>query len=243
MRNEFLDGLKKGLPIGLGYFAVAFAFGISSVNEHHLAPLTTTIISLTNLSSAGQFAGVEMIAKTASYFELALAMLLINLRYLLMSISLTQKMDDKVKWWHKAIFGFGVTDETFAIAITENKKLQTSYFFGLVLLPYIGWGAGTAVGAFTTGFMPERIANSLGIALYAMFMAIIIPDARKSYKVALVILVAIALSVLFYYVPGIKDIGEGIKIVICTVVAALFGAIVFPISSAKKVDWESKNNV
>ena len=182
-----------------------------------------------------------MVFKAASYIEIAVAMLLINLRYLLMSLSLTQKMDQNVKWYQKAIFGFGITDETFAVSSSEKKKLVASYMFGLVLLPFIGWVSGTLVGGLCSNIFPENLINAMGIGLYAMFIAIIVPDAKKSLPITLVILFAIGLSCLFHYVPVINEIGSGIKIIICGVSAAIFGAILFPIK--KKEEEKEKENV
>lgn len=225
--SDFIYGVRKGLPIGLGYFAVSFSFGVMVVN-HGMAPLTGIIISATNLTSSGQYAGVEMMVERASYIEILLTVLLINLRYALMSISLSQKIDD-IPTWKRLIFGFGITDEVYAISVTEERKITASYMFGLISLPFLGWVLGTTAGALSAGIMPQKFLNAMGIALYAMFIAIIIPDARKNYRVFIVICIAILISCLFHFVPVINTIGIGFKIIIATVVAALFGALVFPI--------------
>ena len=225
--NDYLLGLKKGIAIGLGYFAVSFSFGVMAVTG--ISPLMATIISATNLTSSGQYAGVKLIIANASYIEIILTVLLINLRYSLMSISLSQKLDPNMRLSTKLVVGFGVTDEVYALAITSPHKLTGKYMFGLITLPFVGWVAGTAVGAFGAQFFNEDLLMAMGIALYAMFIAIIIPDARRSRPILYVILIATAISCIFYYVPYIKEIGLGFKIIIATIVASLIGAIFFPI--------------
>ena len=224
--NDFIYGMKKGIPIALGYFAVSFSFGVMAVTG--ITPLMATIISATNLTSSGQYAGVRLMMQNASYIEIILTVLLINLRYSLMSISLSQKIED-MPIGVKLLIGFGITDEIYAVSITDSHKLNAKYMFGLILLPFIGWVSGTAVGAFGSQFFNADLLSAMGIALYAMFIAIIIPDARKSKPILFVILVAAAISCMFYYIPFIKELGLGFKIIIATVVAALLGAIFFPI--------------
>lgn len=231
--NDFTYGIRKGLPIGLGYLFVSFSFGVMVVNKG-VAPITGIIMSLTNITSAGQYAGLEMIATRASILEILLTTILINLRYSLMSISLSQKLDDSIPTWQRLIFGFGITDEIFAMSALETRKITFKYMLGLISLPILCWVLGTALGAYSANIMPDKLLNAMNIALYAMFIAIIFPNARKSYKISLVILVAISISVLFYYTPVIKRIGLGFKVIIATVVAAIFGAILFPVEEGEK---------
>lgn len=225
--SDFLYGMKKGIPIALGYFAVSFSFGVMAITG--ITPLMATIISATNVTSAGQYAGVNLIIEHAPYFELFLALLLINIRYSLMSLSLTQKLDDTIPVGIKLLIGFGITDEIYAVSITDSHKITAKYMFGLISLPFVGWVLGTAVGAFGAKFINKDLLDAMGIALYAMFIAIIIPDARKTKPIFLVIAIAVALSSAFYYIPVIKEIGLGFKIIISTIVAAIIGAIFFPI--------------
>ena len=232
--NDFLYGMKKGIPIGLGYFAVSFSFGVMAVKG--ITPLAAVIISATNVTSSGQYAGVNLIIEHASYIELFLTLLLINIRYSLMSLSLTQKIDSSIPIGVKLLIGFGITDEIYAVSITESHKITAKYMFGLILLPFVGWVSGTAVGAFGSQFFNQDLLSAMGIALYAMFIAIIIPDARQNKPIFLVIFIAVLLSCGFYYIPGVKEIGLGFKIIISTVVAALIGAFVFPISDEEKPD-------
>lgn len=224
--NDFIYGMKKGIPIALGYFAVSFSFGVMAVTG--ISPLMATIISATNLTSSGQYAGVKLIIQKASYIEIFLTVLLINLRYSLMSISLSQKIED-MPIGVKLLIGFGITDEIYAVSITDSHKINAKYMFGLILLPFISWILGTVVGAFGSQFFNEDLLKAMGIALYAMFIAIIIPDARKSKPILFVILIAAIISTIFFYVPYIKEIGLGFKIIIATIIAALLGAIFFPI--------------
>ena len=151
-----------------------------------------------------------------------------------MSISLSQKLDDSIPTWQRLIFGFGITDEVFAMSALETRKITFKYMLGLISLPILCWVLGTALGAYSANIMPDKLLNAMNIALYAMFIAIIFPNARKSYKISLVILVAISISVLFYYTPVIKRIGLGFKVIIATVVAAIFGAILFPVEEGEK---------
>ena len=230
----FKQGLKDGIPIFLGYFAVSFAFGIFCVTKG-LTPLVAIITSLTNLTSAGQFAGAKLMIAVAPYIEIMLTVLLINLRYSLMSIALTQKLDDNVKTYQKLIFGFGVTDEVFAVA-SQKEKIKASYMYGLILLPIIGWTLGTALGCFLSDVLPSRVLDALGISLYAMFIAIIIPESRKKLSVFLVVLLAAGLGILFYYTPYLKKISIGFQIIIITIVASIFGALVFPVKDEEVVE-------
>ncbi len=225
--RDYFDGVKKGLPIGLAYLAVSFAFGIYAVNGG-ISPVVAIILSFTNLTSAGQFSGVKLMIEIASYFEIFITVFVINIRYILMSVSLSQKIDVKTPFWKRILISFGITDEIYAIAINEKKKVTTSLMLGLTTLPLIGWTIGTALGALGANFLPDRILVALDIALYAMFIAIIIPDAKKSKEISLVCLVAIALSCIFEYVPYVNQIGLGFKIIISSVVACCFGALVFP---------------
>ena len=233
--NNFTYGIRKGLPIGLGYLFVSFSFGVMVVNKG-VAPITGIIMSLTNITSAGQYAGLELIAQKASILEILLTTILINLRYTLMSISLSQKLDDSIPTWQRLIFGFGITDEVYAMAVLETRRITFRYMMGLILLPILCWVLGTTLGAYSANIMPEKLLNAMNIALYAMFIAIIFPEARKSYKISIVILIAVAISVLFYYTPVIKEIGLGFKVIIATVVAAIFGAILFPVEEGEK-EW------
>ena len=226
--DEFRDGLIKGIPICLGYFPVSFTFGIMTVTGG-LPPWLAVFTSLSNLTSAGQFAGVQLIFTGASLFEIGLTTFVINMRYMLMSLSLSQKIDMNTAVWKRLIFGFGITDEIYAIASTEKKTLTAAYMNGLMLTPILGWTAGTAAGAFTSGVLPDRLSDAMGIALYGMFIAIIIPPAKKSIPVLLTVLEAALIMSVFRLFPVFAVISDGFKIILATIIAAGLSAFIFPV--------------
>ncbi len=224
----FKIGLKDGIPIALGYFAVSFSLGITMVSAGMTA-MQGAVMSLSNLTSAGEFAGVRVIAAGGTLVELILTQLIINLRYSLMSLSLTQKLDEKVTLWQKLLIAFANTDEIFAVAMNHQKSLTLPYMLGLQSLPIVGWTAGTFLGAVAGGLMPTNVAMAMNVMLYGMFIAIVVPVAKKSRPVLIVACIAIGCSCLFRYVPLLNQVSEGISIIICTVVAAVLGAIFFPV--------------
>ena len=193
-----------------------------------IPPVTAILISLTNVTSAGQVAGIGIIASGGSFAEMALAQLIINLRYALMSLSLSQKLDSEYNLAHRLITAFCVTDEVFAVASGKGSELPARYMYGLILLPYVFWSGGTAVGAFLGSILPEMLKSALGIAIYGMFIAIIIPPAKKQRGVLAVIGAAAALSCVIFYVPVFGFISSGISVIICAVAAAALGAWLFP---------------
>lgn len=224
---QFKDGIKDGLPIALGYLSVSFTFGITAVNMG-IPAVTAVLISLTNVTSAGQVAGIGIIAAGGGYAEMAMAQLIINLRYALMSLSLSQKLDSRFNIRHRLATSFCVTDEVFAVASGKGQELPPRYMYGLILLPYLFWSGGTAVGALLGSILPDVIKSALGIAIYGMFIAIIIPPSKKSRGVLFTVVIAAALSCIVYYVPVFGFISSGISIIICTVIAAALGALLFP---------------
>lgn len=229
--NNFLAGLVDGLPIGLGYLAVSFAFGIFAA-EGGIKPLIATLLSFTNVTSAGQFAGVKLIFTQAPWFEIAVTVLLINLRYSLMSLSLSQRLQPDISLAGRMLIGFGVTDEIYAVAILKEHELNLIYMLGLMTLPIAGWTAGTLTGSIAGYILPLSWRSALGIALYAMFVAIIMPPARSSRPVLMVVAFAAVLSVVFEFTPYLSQIPLGWRIIICTVVASAAGALLAPIQTA-----------
>ncbi|MGI6668434.1 MAG: AzlC family ABC transporter permease [Acetivibrionales bacterium] len=229
-RDDYICGLKKGLPIALGYVPVSFTFGLMTVGGG-LPPLTAVLISLTNLTSAGQFAGTKLILEGAGYLEIILATIVINARYMLMSLSLSQKIEPGTTSLQRLIFGFGITDETFSIALLENGKLSYSYMTGLITGPILGWTLGTALGAFISSALPGPIGNAMGIALYAMFIAIIVPPAKKSVPVLSIVLIAVAINIILKYIPWFGFISSGFRIVIAAVLGAGTGAALWPVEN------------
>ena len=227
MGKEFKNGLRDGIPIALGYFAVSFSLGITIVAAG-ISPIQGMVMSLTNLTSAGEFAGIRVIAAAGTIVEMILTQVIINLRYSLMSLSMSQKLDEKVKFWHKLIIAFGNTDEIFAVAMNHQRSLTLPYMVGLQLLPIIGWTSGTLLGAVASNLMPERVSAAMSVMLYGMFIAIVVPVAKKSKAVLIVAAIAVFCSCLFRYVPLLNEISDGVSIIICTIAAAAAGAIIFP---------------
>lgn len=229
--NSYAEGLKEGLPIGLGYLSVSFAFGILVVKEG-LSALAAIGISMTNLTSAGQFAGLSVILAGATLGEMALTQFVINMRYALMSITLSQRFDDSVGRFKRMLLSFFVTDEIFAVAASRSEYLGEKYMWGLATAPYIGWSLGTALGAVSGGLLPDSLRNALGIAIYGMFIAIIIPPAKKSRAVLAVVVIAAGLSCLFNLIPALSSAfsgAPGFVIIICAVAASAVGAVFFPV--------------
>ena len=231
--NNFKMGLRDGLPICLGYFAVSFGFGLLSVAEG-LAWYQALFISMFNLTSAGQLAAVPIIAGGGSFFELALAQLVINSRYALMSVSLSQRLGGGTKYIDRLWIGFANTDEIFAVSIGKEQMLGRKYISGLIILPYLGWSLGTLLGACAGSVLPEVLVTALSISLYAMFVAIVLPATKRNVPLLLCVLSAMALSSVFYYVPVLNKIPSGFVIVICTLALSLLFALVAPIKSEKE---------
>lgn len=225
--ERYMTGFRDGLPIALGYLSVSFTFGITAVSMG-LPPLVAVLISMTNLTSAGQLAGVTIIAAGGGYLEMAMAQLIINLRYALMSLSLSQKLNGRYNLLHRIISAFGITDEIFAVASGKTGEIDKKYMYGLITLPYIFWAAGTAAGAFLGEILPEGVKSALGIAIYGMFIAIVIPPSKKSRGVLFTAVLAAVLSCVIYYVPLFDGISSGISVIICTVIAAALAALLFP---------------
>jgi len=226
-QRTFRKGLIDGIPIALGYFPVAFTLGIMSISLG-LNWWEATLISLMNLTSAGQFAGLSIMAAGGSLIEMALSQLVINLRYSLMSITLSQRVDDSVSGIWRYIVPFSNTDEIFAVSVAGEGPVNRRYWLGLSLLPIIGWSSGTLVGALLGAVLPERLLSALGIAIYAMFIAIIIPAAKKSKAALVAVILGAFFSCLFYYIPGLNRIPSGFSVIICAVAAAGICAWLFP---------------
>ena len=224
--SEYFKGFRDGLPIGLGYLSVSFAFGITAV-KMGIPVIAAILISMTCVTSAGQVAGITAIASGGGFIEIALAQLIINLRYSLMSLSLSQKLCRKYSLFHRLTTSYGVTDEVVAVASARTEKVTPPYMYGLITLPYIMWSAGTALGALLGGILPDFVTSALGIAIYGMFIAIVVPPARRFKGVLVVALMAAALSCAFKFLPFLDFLG-GFSVIICTVIAAAAGALIFP---------------
>ena len=226
--NEYRTGFSRGLPVGMGYFSVSFGFGAMAVSQG-IRALDAALISITNLTSAGQFAGLTLIVAAASLWEIVLTQLVINSRYGLMSLALSQRLSREVTIPGRMAMAFVNTDEIFALAMTEKEPLSTAFMLGLGSLPVAGWTLGTLSGALAGSVLPQNIRTALGVMLYGMFIAIVVPPAKQEKPVLITVLLAMVLSCLFAWAPGIKNVSPGIAIVVCTVAAAAFCAWKFPI--------------
>ena len=227
-KEDLIRGVRRGLPVGVGYFSVSFGFGAMAVSQG-LKALDATLISLSNLTSAGQFAGLTLIVAAATLWEIVLTQIVINSRYALMSLALSQKLGKEVGLLSRLAIAFFNTDEIFALAMAEPGKLQTPFMLGLGSMPILGWTFGTLFGALAGSVLPEHIRTALGVMLYGMFIAIVVPPAKLEKSVLITAVLAMALSSLFAWGPALKSVSPGVSIVVCTVAAAAFCAWRFPI--------------
>ncbi len=234
-KQSFKRGLLHGVPIFLGYLAVSFSFGIFAIASG-LSVLETVLISMFNLTSAGQLAGVPIIAGGGSLFELALGQLVINLRYSLMSVSLSQKFDKGVRLLDRFVIAFANTDEVFAVSSSQPGAVSKSYMYGLIIPPYLGWTVGTAIGALAGSILSPLVMSALSVAIYGMFVAIVVPAMRGHKATALCVLFAIALSCLFRYTPVLNTVSGGFVIIICAVSASALFALLAPIQTEKEAE-------
>ncbi len=238
LKLNYKKGVKDGLPIGLGYLSVSIAFGVQA-SLAGIPVILSILVSMTNLTSAGQLAGLPIIAAAGSgaflalILEMILAQLVINARYFLMSLTLSQKLDQSFTIGKRFLCSFFITDEIFAVG-ASRPKLNVKYMLGLATLPYIGWALGTTLGALAGSLLPEFITNALGIALYAMFIAIIIPPSIKSWGVTFAVLLSAGLSCALYFIPIINGIPQGFKIIICAIITAVIAALIFPVKEKKE---------
>ena len=231
--NSWKQGLQDGIPIALGYVSVSFAFGMMASNQG-IPVWVSVLISFSNLTSAGQFAGLGIIAANGSMMEMALSQFVINLRYFLMSLSLTQKLDEKTKTLQRAVIAHGITDEIFALSSSKPKKVGFLYMISLMFPPILGWTGGTFLGATASTLLPVILRDSLGIMIYGMFLAIIIPPCRTSKNIGIVVLMAAVTSCLFQVLSAYISIGSGFVIILCTLFAAGVGAFLFPIDGEEQ---------
>ena len=226
--QQFLKGCRDGVPIMLGYLAVSFSFGIKALLEH-LTVGQAVLMSGLNLTSAGQFASLSVIAAAGSYLELALSQLIINLRYCLMSASLSQKVDPKAPFFHRFIMSFGVTDEIFALSAAAEGPLSPFYTYGQMAVAIPGWTIGTLLGAIAGNILPARVLVALSVALYCMFIAIIVPPAKQNKTLAWVIVISMAVSAVFSYAPYLKEISAGMRVILLTVALSVAAALIRPV--------------
>ncbi|MBR6155250.1 MAG: AzlC family ABC transporter permease [Treponema sp.] len=230
MKNKaFLEGIRDGIPIGLGYFAVSFSLGIVARNAG-LNPVQGFIASFFNLASAGEYALFTSIGAVATYLEIALITLVINARYLLMSTALTQRFDPKTPLIHRFLIGFAVTDELFGITIARPGYINPSYNYGAYLIAIPLWSIGTSLGIVAGNFLPLRVVSALSVALYGMFIAIIVPPAKKNRVILISIIISFAASYACTVIPKIKELSAGTRTIILTVVISSIVALIKPTS-------------
>ena len=227
-KNEFMARLRAGIPVCVGYFSVSFGFGAMAVSMG-LSVFQSILISATNLTSAGQFAGLTVIATGGAIIEMVLTQLVINSRYALMGLALGQRMGPSVGSGKRLCAAFFDTDEVFAIGMARQGKLSTAFFVGAGVIAALGWVSGTALGALAGSILPVSVRLALGALLYGMFIAIVVPQARQEKSMLACMALALVLSCLFSWVPGLKDISSGLSIVLCTVGAAAACALLFPL--------------
>ncbi len=227
-RTWYLKGMRDGIPIALGYFAVSLTLGIPAKNAG-LSALQAMVASLTNNASAGEFVGFTLIAANASYLELCIMEAVANARYLLMSCALSQKLSSSTSLIHRLLVGFFVTDEIFGVSIAVPGKLNPVYTYGVISVAAPGWALGTYLGVILGNVLPVRAVSALGVGIYGMFVAIFIPPARKSKIIAGLVTISFCASFLFAEIPVFAQISSGIRTIILTVVISLAAAILFPV--------------
>ena len=229
-RSWYRRGLRDGIPIALGYLAVSFTLGIAAGNQH-IAALPAALMSATNLTSAGEFAALGLIAAGAAYGEMAGTQLIINLRYFLMSCALSQRLSPRMPFFHRLLIDYGITDEIFGISVGAGAGgyLNPYYAYGAITVAAPAWTLGTWLGAVSGNVLPGRILSALNVALYGMFIAVIVPPARKEKVLAGLIAASMTASLLTTYLPVVSRISSGMRIILLTVLIAGAGAMLFPI--------------
>ena len=226
--KEYCTGIRTGLPVGMGYFSVSFGFGAMAAAQS-VRWLNAVLISVSNLTSAGQFAGLTLIVAGATLWEMVLTQLVINSRYALMSLALSQRMGQRIGFFARLPIAFFNTDEIFALAMAREEALTVPFMLGLGTLPILGWTGGTLFGALAGSVLPVHIRAALGVMLYGMFIAIVVPPARKEKPVLAAVVLALIFNCLFTWLPALQKVSSGISIVLCTVAAAALCAVLFPV--------------
>lgn len=237
--KDFLEGLRDGLPIGLGYFAVAFSLGIVARNAG-LTPLQGFIASFTNVASAGEYALFTSIQAKDSFIQIALITLVVNARYMLMSCALAQKFDPKTPFIHRFLVGFGITDEIFGITIARPNYIKPVYNYGAILISVPMWSIATSLGIIAGNFLPQRIVSALSVALYGMFLAIIVPPAKKNLTIMIAVIISFISSYACTVIPHIKNLSGGTRTIILTVIIASIVALIKPLPDEEDKDDDNE---
>ncbi len=223
----YLTGLKHGVPTAMGYFIVSFTFGMMA-GLGGMSTFYATLISMTSLTSAGQFAGLNILFQNGSYLELMIAMVVINSRYSLMGTAMSQKLEEKTAMWQKMLMSIFITDENFAVAMVEVETITFQYYLGVATLPYLGWSMGTLLGSMVDNLLPQPLQNAASIALYGMFIALFIPPAKEQKPIRQVVAVTLGVGLLLYYMPIFDPLSTGYKIMVAAIIGSIFGAFIHP---------------
>ena len=234
-KENYLAGLKKAIPVAIAYLAVSFTFGLAA-RRTHFSLWFSVLISATNLTSAGQFTGIELLRLGAGYLELSLAVFVINLRYALMSFSLSQQVKIRIRPATRFAMSLFLTDEVFALASEKGSAVTPAYYFGLSTLPYLAWQLGTLAGYLSGGLFPKAVIAAAGIAIYCMYIAIFLPPMKKNVGIALAILAGAALSCAMYYIPYLNKIPMGFRVILSAVAATVIAAALFPKKEEPSLD-------
>jgi len=221
-------GMQDGIPIGLGYMAVAFSLGIAA-RSAGLTAFQGFLGSIFTRASAGEYAGITVMAADAPYFEMMLVSLVTNARYLLMSCALSQRLPADMPLFHRFLLGFNITDEIFGITIARPGRLNPWYTYGAALIAAPCWASGTAMGIIAGNLLPLRVTSALSVALYGMFLAVIIPPARKDRVIGILVLLCFAASYAASALPVISGFSDGTRTIILTVVISAAAALLFPV--------------
>ncbi|MCD8300405.1 MAG: AzlC family ABC transporter permease [Clostridiales bacterium] len=241
-QSLFKTGMRDGMPVCLGYIAVGFAIGIAARNAG-LNAVQGLLLSLFNNASAGEYAGIRVIAAAGSYFQMALMTLVANIRYLLMSCSLSQKFSSETPFFHRLVIGYDITDELFGLAINRPGKLVPKYMYGAFAVAIPGWALGTMFGVIVGNVLPAILVGALSVMLYGMFIAIIIPPAKKDRAVLVCVIVSFAASFAVAHLPLISNLSEGTRIIILTVAISALAAVICPVKNAGEGEEDSKENL
>lgn len=227
----FVRGMRDGIPICLGYFAVSFALGIAGRGVGMNA-VQAFVMSLTMVASAGQFAAITLIGAGAGIIEMITTTIVVNLRYLLMSCSLTQKLSPETKLPHRLALSYCMTDEIFGLSISVDGFLRPVYTYGITVISVSGWCLGTVLGVVAGNILPALVTNALGVAMYGMFLAIIIPPAKENHFLGALVAVSMAASGLFSILPYLRAISSGFRVIILTILIAGIAAVIHPIEES-----------
>ena len=240
-QSDFSKGIYNGLPVALGYIPLAFSFGTIAISGGYNF-IVPTIMSMLSFTGAGQMAGIQMMIQAASLVSIFFVNLVINARYLVMSLSMNNHITEKMLFWKRMFIAFGMTDENFSVASLYTGKLTFGFFAGLILSSYSGWVLGTLVGAVLMQVMPPIIQEALSVTIYAMFCGLLLPSIKKDKAVALIAVISVAISCMFWFIPALSSLPSGINIIVPTVIAAAIGAWLFPIKQEQASDKQEAPN-